>query len=151
MKRKLKISAIILFSFVVLVNLFFVKYDIVSNSMSPTIKKGDSVVAYRWAYIFSDPAPQDVVVFKPVKDVCHEDWIHRIIAMPGDQVNIKNNQVTVNGLLANFPNTIKYQTANIDVPDDYFYQKGDSSNSIDGIVHKKYVKRKVVLIINKDK
>ncbi|MHC4426865.1 MAG: signal peptidase I, partial [Planctomycetota bacterium] len=65
-------------------------------SMYPTVGAGDRLLASKIAYKNSDPKRGDVVVFIYPKDRrCNH--IKRVIAVAGDTVEIKNNDLYVNG------------------------------------------------------
>ncbi len=68
---------------------------IVENiSMKPTLQPGEFLIVNKLAYRFSDFQRGDVVVFH---HTAQEDYIKRVIGIPGDQVEISGGSVTVNG------------------------------------------------------
>lgn len=84
--------------------------DVPTGSMKPTIQEGDRVVVNKLAYdlkvpfttvqIFKwgDPQRGDIVVlFSPVDGT---RLVKRVVAVPGDKVEMKDNQLFVNGQLA---------------------------------------------------
>ncbi len=83
-------------------------FRIPSNSMMPTLLTGDFILVNKFAYGLrlpisntkivpvGEPQRGDVVVFKPPK-YPEQDWIKRVIGLPGDTVEYKDNQVFVNG------------------------------------------------------
>lgn len=81
--------------------------DVPTGSMKPTIQEGDRVVVNKLAYdlkvpfttigIFKwdDPHRGDIVVlFSPVDGV---RLVKRVVAVPGDKVEMRDNQLYVNG------------------------------------------------------
>lgn len=103
-----------------LIQAFVVKpYQIPSESMEPTLDKGDRVLVNRFIYHLGDPEIGDVVVFHPPKgadtdrcgaprkdgQACPEptpeqsetNFIKRIVAGPGDTVRIEDGHPVVNG------------------------------------------------------
>jgi signal peptidase I len=68
------------------------------NSMMPTLEHGDMVVLNRLVYVFSDPQVGDIVAF-PYAENPSEYYIKRIIAAPGDIVDLSEGFFFVNGLL----------------------------------------------------
>lgn len=65
-------------------------------SMRPTLEDGEYVLVNRLAYRFGDYARGDVVVFRfPIDPT--QDFIKRVIGLPGDVVAIANGVVSVNG------------------------------------------------------
>lgn len=83
-------------------------FQIPSGSMIPTLEIGDHIFVSKFAYGISVPftskkilgthAPQrgDVIVFKFPKDT-NIDFIKRVIGVPGDRIEIRKNQIIVNG------------------------------------------------------
>jgi len=71
-------------------------YNIPSGSMKPTLLVGDFILVNKLVYRFSEPQRGDIVVFKYPIDP-NIDFIKRIVALPGEQVEVKNNQVFING------------------------------------------------------
>jgi signal peptidase I (EC:3.4.21.89). Serine peptidase. MEROPS family S26A len=71
-------------------------YSIPSGSMKPTLLVGDFILVNKLVYRFSEPQRGDIVVFKYPIDP-NIDFIKRIIALPGEEVEVRNNQVFING------------------------------------------------------
>lgn len=69
---------------------FFVK----GESMYPNFKDGDYLIVDELTYRFRDPQRGEVVVFKYPEDPSQR-FIKRIIGLPGETVEIKNNKVTI--------------------------------------------------------
>ena len=85
-------------------------FRIPSISMMPTLLVGDFILVNKWAYglrlpltntkivNIGEPKRGDVVVFRhPIQQ--NENWIKRIIGLPGDRVEYKNHRLTLNGKL----------------------------------------------------
>ncbi|WP_448587192.1 signal peptidase I [Thermocrinis sp.] len=71
-------------------------YNIPSGSMKPTLLVGDFILVNKLVYRFSEPQRGDIVVFKYPIDP-RIDFIKRIIGLPGDVVEVRDNQVFING------------------------------------------------------
>jgi signal peptidase I len=84
--------------------------DVPTGSMKPTIQEGDRVVVNKLAYdlkvpftmikIFGwdDPKRGDIVVlFSPADGI---RLVKRVVAIPGDQVELRDNQLYINGKVA---------------------------------------------------
>ena len=103
------VAAVLLFrSFV------FAPFYIPSESMLPRLLNGDYLLLAKWPYgvsrrsmpygvpllpehrvLASDPKHGDVVVFKAPAHF-EEDWIKRVIGLPGDTVQMKGGQLWLN-------------------------------------------------------
>lgn len=84
--------------FVVLpIRVFIAQPFIVSgSSMDPTFANGEYLIVDEISYRFEDPQRGDVVIFKYPNDPS-KFFIKRIIGLPGEQVVISGNRVTVRG------------------------------------------------------
>ncbi len=73
----------------------------VGQSMANTIYNGDNILVNRFVYVVTDPKPNDVIVFRPNGNEKSHLYIKRVIAVPGDTVQIKQGVVYVNGEVFN--------------------------------------------------
>lgn len=69
---------------------FFVK----GASMEPTFNDGDYVLIDELTYRFRDFARGEIVVFRAPQDRS-QFYIKRVIGLPGEQIEIRNNQITI--------------------------------------------------------
>jgi len=84
--------------------------DVPTGSMKPTIQEGDRVVVNKLAYDlkipfttidvlkWGDPRRGDIVVLFSPKDGTR--LVKRVVAIPGDRVELRDNQLFINGKLA---------------------------------------------------
>jgi signal peptidase I len=70
-------------------------YEIKGSSMLPTFHDGERVVVLK---SFFDVERSDIVIFTSTEDTS-KDLIKRVVALPGDEIEIINDQVWVNGIL----------------------------------------------------
>ncbi len=86
----------------------FEPFKIPTTSMVPTLLVGDLILVNKYTYgvrlpilnqkiiDVNDPQRGDVMVFKFPKDMS-QDYIKRVIGVPGDKIVYENKQLTVNG------------------------------------------------------
>jgi len=75
---------------------FGVRSSVVGPSMSPQLEAGDEVLIDRFSYKFISPKPGDVIAFLPNGNVNTHYYIKRVIAVPGDTIQIIDGVVNVN-------------------------------------------------------
>lgn len=99
-------------------------------SMEPSLQSGEFVIVNKLAYMFGDPAIGDVIVFHFPRDPAQE-YIKRIIGLPGDHVEVKDGKVYVNERILNedyIAASPIYETS-WDVPSDSLFVLGDNRNN----------------------
>jgi signal peptidase I len=79
-----------------LINLASARFMVLGISMEPSFVEGQLLVVSRLHYLMGEPQRGDIVVFH-YPDVSTEDYIKRIIGLPGDVVEIRGTLVYVNG------------------------------------------------------
>jgi signal peptidase I len=77
-------------------------FYIPSVSMMPTLQQRDVLLVNEFAYRFGRPHRGDIVVFRP-PIASSDNFIKRVIAVPGDTLRIENGTVYVNGKPLNEP------------------------------------------------
>ncbi len=75
-------------------------FNIEGMSMEPSLHDKELILVDKWTYLFHAPTRGDVVVFvaPPHAD---QDYIKRIIAIPGDTLTIRDTTVIVDGVTLN--------------------------------------------------
>ena len=66
-------------------------------SMQPTLNEGELLVVSKLAYRFGEPHRGDIIVFHHNRQP-PEDYIKRVIGLPGDQVRVEGGLVYVNDI-----------------------------------------------------
>jgi signal peptidase I len=84
-----------------------------SGSMEPTLQIDDRLIVDKVSYRVSNPQRGDIVVFDPTETLqkkykATDAFIKRVIGLPGDTVEVRNDRVTINGkpLKENYPSTV---------------------------------------------
>ncbi len=83
-------------------------HKIKGQSMHPTFPDAEYLLTEKVSYYRNDPQRGDVIVFKP--PISEEEFIKRVIGLPGDTVMILNGKVFVNDKELN-EDYIKVETA----------------------------------------
>jgi signal peptidase I len=73
-------------------------FNIPSGSGEPVIVNGDYLSVSRYAYRLHEPARGDIAVF--IDPHSGEDYIKRIVGLPGDTVQVNHGIVSINGQTA---------------------------------------------------
>lgn len=71
-------------------------HKVAGNAMHPSFKHGEYFITDKLNYRSHSPQRGDVIVFKNPLDRS-QDFIKRIIAIPGDKLKIEANKVNLNG------------------------------------------------------
>jgi signal peptidase I len=91
----------------------FEPFKIPSSSMVPTLLVGDLILVNKFDYGIrlpvinkkiidvANPQRGDVMVFKYPKDMS-QDYIKRVIGVPGDKITYENKRLTVNGVAVQY-------------------------------------------------
>lgn len=127
------VSAILIAGLIVAaIKIFIIDNRVIpSASMYPTIYVGDMVLVNKAAYYFNAPVREDIVVFKPLREIGQKDLIKRVIGLPGETVEIKDNQVFVDGspLKESYLNEEpQYVFGPVTVPEGCIFVLGDNRN-----------------------
>lgn len=87
------IWAVVLF---VLINLVSARVRVDGGSMMPTLTNGELVIVNKLGYRLGEPERGDIIVFYFPVDPSQE-FIKRVIGLPGDQVSIHKGTISING------------------------------------------------------
>ena len=133
---------VIVLAFVValLLNKFvIVNANVPTGSMEATIQPDDRLIGFRLSYLFSEPQRGDIIIFEyPVSP--EEIYIKRVIALPGETMEIKDAKVYINGSETPIPEPylkeewiVENDGLVLTIPEDYYFVMGDNrNNSLDG-------------------
>lgn len=120
--REIIETALLALLIFVLVRTFVLNFKVDGRSMLPTFENGEMLLVNRNAYRafdawdvidwipgvdernttplldFGSPERGDVVVFTPPEPGEDKPYIKRVIGLPGDEIDVRNNHVYVNGI-----------------------------------------------------
>jgi len=140
---------------------FFIRYFIVElylvdgPSMRPTLQNAERLVVNKFIYRFRAPERGEILVFRYPRDPSR-DFIKRVIAIPGDTIEIKDGRVFVNQQLMNEPYILSKTRGDYPlstVPEGHIFVMGDNRNNSEdsrfadvGFVPYDLIKGKAVLV-----
>jgi signal peptidase I len=75
-------------------------FNIEGTSMEPSLHDQELILVDKWTYLFRPPARGDVIVFTAPPQPT-QDYIKRVIGLPGDTITIMNTTVIVDGVTLN--------------------------------------------------
>lgn len=118
---------------VIIIRTFILDSRVVPTpSMVPSIMPGDRLFVEKITHRFSNLERGDVVVFKPPPESgLKDDLIKRLVALPGDKVEVKNNKLYINDVPQDEPylnEAIEYSMPSIVVPAGCIFVMGDNRN-----------------------
>lgn len=148
---------LILIVFVILFLMIYIVSvtQVVGSSMSPTLSDGEVLILNKFNYRIFDVKRGDII------SLDYEDTkylIKRIIGLPGETVEIKNNQLYINNTLYEedyLPDDLVYPDFSLNdlgysvIPDDMYLVLGDNrEDSLDsreiGLIKKEEINGKIV-------
>jgi len=112
------------------IELISARIRVEGSSMHPTFEDGEVVIVSKLAYKFGEPQRGDVVIFHYPNNP-KEEYIKRIIGLPGDRVEIRDGQIRVNGHVLEEPYISEEPnyTYSLTVPAGTLFVLGDNRNN----------------------
>lgn len=139
--RSTIIALIAVIAFFAVVNLSIQISPVIGLSMWPGLENGQVLIINKLAYLLSEPERGDIIVFDPPEDVGNgNEFIKRIIGLPGETVNIIDGTVYIEEAggdtirldepyIASNPN---YNFTGTTIPQGEYFVLGDNrANSLD--------------------
>lgn len=107
--------------------------EIPTGSMLQTVQLQDRVWVNRFIYRFIEPQRGDVVMFDPPESLkSPTPYLKRVIGLPGETVEIKNQKVYINGVALIEPyvsEPMNYEFGPVVVPENCLFVMGDNRNN----------------------
>ena len=121
------ILSIVLFA---AINTISARIRVDGASMEPTLQSGEFVIVNKLSYFFGEPEIGDIIVFHFPSDP-DQEYIKRIIGLPGDRVEVKKGEVFVNdhSLNEDYIAAPPIYTDAWDIPADSLFVLGDNRNN----------------------
>lgn len=115
--------------FYFIIDSFFPRVRVENISMKPTLQPGELLLVNKLAYKIGNPQHGDVIVFHYPGNPA-EDYIKRLIGLPGDEVKVEGGMVYVNGQPLDEPyiSAPPSYRGIWEVPEDSFFVLGDNRN-----------------------
>lgn len=136
----------------VVINTITIRVKVINYSMRPTLDQGYYLLVNRLAFRFGEPKRGEIIIFHHNGDDT-EDYIKRMIGLPGDRVVITDGMVSVNGRTLYEPYRADqgYTNGEWVVPEGEYFVLGDnrnhSSDSRDwGFVKQEWMVGKALLV-----
>jgi len=129
--RQVIITIALAFVIFLVLHFAFPSSIVIGSSMEPNFRDGERLVVNTVVYKFSEPERGDVIILVPPFPHT-EDFIKRVIALPGDTVEVKGGVVYVNGKAldesAYIVDPPKYTLAKQTIPEGEYFVLGDNRN-----------------------
>lgn len=112
-----------------LVNSLVGRYRIDGSSMNPTLQDGQYLIINNVSYMLDAPERGDIIVFRhPQNDL---NLIKRVVGLPGDRIEIREQVVFVNGvhLIEPYIEAPPIYNGSWTVPENQFFVLGDNRNN----------------------
>jgi len=109
------------------------RFQVRGSSMEPTLHDGQYLVVSKLAYWLQAPKRGDIIVFRPPNGLS-DDYIKRIVGLPGEQIRIREGEVLVDGAPLREPYVVKqgvYSGVWKMGSDEYFVLGDNRGNSSD--------------------
>lgn len=128
-----------------LVNSMVGRYRIDGSSMNPTLYNEQYLIINNLSYLLDDPQRGEIIVFRhPRSDM---NLIKRVIGIPGDEIEVRDRQVFVNGELVPEPYIQEptiYEGA-WSIPEGQYFVLGDNRNNSNDSHNWQYLPRDHIL------
>jgi signal peptidase I len=129
--REIGITILVAIAIFALFRVTLQGYVVQYSCMLPNIQDGEWIMVSKASYFFSDPQRGDVIIFDPAND-SKFPYIKRVIAGPGDTVEVKYNKVFINDVPLEeeyIMESPRYTMPPKVIPDNEYFVLGDNRNN----------------------
>jgi signal peptidase I len=129
------ITVLVVAAVIILILQFIIqKFVVEGSSMNFTLHDGQQLLVNKIVYKFHEPERGDIIVFHPPPEIDEDDFIKRIIGLPGEKVVIANSKVIIHktdGSLIELDEPYITRPANRDyegeiIPEGEYFVMGDN-------------------------
>lgn len=125
----LKVLAAALILALVIRQFVFVLVWVEGSSMEPTLMNQERIIVTRYDYIFGDPQRQDIVICHFPDGEDRDNYVKRVIGLPGERISIDDGVVYINGEALEEPYVVYEKIQDMDeitIPEDMYFVMGDN-------------------------
>ncbi|MBA4535710.1 signal peptidase I [Bacillus aquiflavi] len=117
--------------FVLIRTFLFTNYIVNGESMMPTLEEGNKLIVNKISTQIGKLNRFDVIVFHATEE---EDYVKRIIGLPGDSVEYRNDQLYINGKKYDEPYLDHYKRENQEgyLTENFFLKEITGKNTVPG-------------------
>ena len=90
-------TVVLTFLMFLVIRLAVQNFNIDGHSMEPSLHNSELILVDKWSYLFHAPTRGDVIVFVAPPQPS-QDYIKRVIGLPGDVITIRDTTVIVDGV-----------------------------------------------------
>ena len=104
---------------------------VIGDSMDNSLHEGDYLISNKLAYKYGTPQYDDIVSFDAELVAGHDIFIKRVIGLPGDHIQIKNNVLYRNDKIIDEPyikEPMKTNDLDIKIANNEIFVMGDNRN-----------------------
>src|SRR5579872_6835376 len=147
--RELLETAVLTVAIFLVVRVALQNFKVEGESMYPTLHNGEYILVNKIDYMIHSPSRGDIIVFHAVNaGQPDKDFIKRVIGVPGDTVEVKNDKVYINGKPLNEPYEDQpptYTFSKATVPPRNFFVLGDNRNNSQDSHLWRWLERKYII------
>jgi signal peptidase I len=149
--RELLETAVLTIAIFLVVRVALQNFKVEGESMFPNLHNGEYILVNKIDYMLHSPQRGDIIVFRAVNaGQPDKDFIKRVIGLPGDTVEVKNNAVYIDGKplhesYIDAQNAPHYTFPKATVPASDYFVLGDNRNNSQDSHLWRWLQRKYII------